>query len=251
MIPYLTVYAVLPSSLVFLLAYSYASQRFRRQVRTGSMWGRGPEEQEGEGEGEVKGEVEVEREQRRGGRLRVGAAWRFAAWGYGRQGAAEGSLGACRDDRGTGTAGRPSSPRTQPKYNLHRIQPNNTLHINISTSSTPQSYSQTLFNGIVAVFMTFFAGFALWLYPNHHLLHPTSWAEGAAASLPLGLDGVSEGEGEVAGAGSRGTPRGRNGSRECRRPVWEGLGLRGGRVRKVRGLSVRGVGVDGVVAKGY
>ncbi|PNW69913.1 hypothetical protein CHLRE_17g697950v5 [Chlamydomonas reinhardtii] len=78
-IPYLTVYAVLPSSLVFLLAYSYASQRFRRQ---------------------------------------------------------------------------------------------------------------TLFNGIVAVFMTFFAGFALWLYPNHHLLHPTSWAEGAAASLPLGLDGL-------------------------------------------------------------
>lgn len=38
--------------------------------------------------------------------------------------------------------------------------------------------------------MAFFVAFAFVLYPNHQLLHLTGWAEGVAASLPLGLDGA-------------------------------------------------------------
>jgi hypothetical protein len=38
--------------------------------------------------------------------------------------------------------------------------------------------------------MAFFVAFAYGLYPNHQALHPSGWAEGMAASLPLGLGGL-------------------------------------------------------------
>lgn len=55
-------------------------------------------------------------------------------------------------------------------------------------SSLTNKYSRTtVFNGVVTAFLAFFALFALFIYPNAALLHPTAFCAWLAALLPSGF----------------------------------------------------------------
>ncbi|EFJ49850.1 hypothetical protein VOLCADRAFT_89266 [Volvox carteri f. nagariensis] len=77
-----------------------------------------------------------------------------------------------------------------PYLTVYAVLPSSLIFLLLYSYASQRFRRQALFNGIVAVFMTFFVAFALLLYPNHHHLHPVGWAEGLAATLPLGLDGA-------------------------------------------------------------
>ncbi|GLC36053.1 hypothetical protein PLESTF_001253400 [Pleodorina starrii] len=77
-----------------------------------------------------------------------------------------------------------------PYLTVYAVLPSSLVFLLLYSYASQRFKRQALFNGIVGVFMAFFVGFAYVLYPNHHLLHPAGWADGMAASLPLGLDGA-------------------------------------------------------------
>ncbi|GIL72365.1 hypothetical protein Vretimale_4143 [Volvox reticuliferus] len=77
-----------------------------------------------------------------------------------------------------------------PYLTVYAVLPSSVIFLVLYSYASQRFRRQALFNGIVTVFMTFFVTFAFLLYPNHQLLHPSGWAEGLAAALPLGLDGA-------------------------------------------------------------
>ncbi|GLI68678.1 hypothetical protein VaNZ11_013164 [Volvox africanus] len=77
-----------------------------------------------------------------------------------------------------------------PYLTVYAVLPSSLIFLVLYSYASQRFRRQALFNGIVTVFMTFFVTFAFLLYPNHQLLHPSGWAEGIAAALPLGLDGA-------------------------------------------------------------
>ncbi|GIL43656.1 hypothetical protein Vafri_1319 [Volvox africanus] len=77
-----------------------------------------------------------------------------------------------------------------PYLTVYAVLPSSLIFLVLYSYASQRFRRQALFNGIVTVFMTFFVTFAFLLYPNHQVLHPSGWAEGIAAVLPLGLDGA-------------------------------------------------------------
>lgn len=74
-----------------------------------------------------------------------------------------------------------------PYLTVYAVLPSSILFFVVYSYATQMFTRQTLFNGIVAVFMGFFIAFAAFLYPNHQSIHLHGIADEMAQVRPLTL----------------------------------------------------------------
>ncbi len=77
-----------------------------------------------------------------------------------------------------------------PYLTVYAVLPSSLLFLLAYSYATNVLSRTAVFNTIIFVFMSFFAFFGLFLYPNHQTLHLHALAETLSATLPSGLAGA-------------------------------------------------------------